>query len=170
MWTKTSKSSSTNKIIIFASSSSSTEEGRRRRRREEEEEEKEEKEENKMNSVESLAISALRTATRSSSLNNNNINNIKNNNNSNNNNVVKLNKPELYSTRWSDSFKINNLSTRNHQFSSGKGEYTSQNTPPWRNLRSYSPLRLGFSSRFAYILWFVFERRGVQRITLIFSE
>ena len=81
------------------SSSSSTEEGRRR-----EEEDKEEKEEN-MNSVESLAISALQTATRSSSLNNNNINNIKNNINNSNNNVVKLNKTRALFNAVEDSFQ-----------------------------------------------------------------
>ena len=58
-----------------------------------------------MNSVESLAISALQTATRSSSLNNNNINNIKNNNNSNNNNVVKLNKTRALFNAVEDSFQ-----------------------------------------------------------------
>ena len=84
-----------------SSSSSSTEEGRRRPR---EEEDKEVKEENKMNSVESLAISALQTATRSSSLNIKN--NVKNkNSNTNNNNVVKLNKTRALFNAVEDSFQ-----------------------------------------------------------------
>ena len=153
----------------FSSSSSTEEEG------EEEEEEKKKKkrkkreEENKMNSVESLAISALQTATRSSSLNNNNMNNIKNNNNGNNNNVVKLNKTRALFNAVEDSFQNKQFIDEKPPVLVREGEYTSQNTPPWRNLRSYSPLRLGFSSPLCVYTLVCVRAAGVQRITLIFS-